>query len=278
MDEGTIDWHRHYEFSAPAWERWADALAGQQEKINAALLDEADVEPGQTVLDLASGVGEPALQIARRVGASGRVVATDVSERMLDTLRRRADAAGLGNVATRLTPMERLPFGDQSFDAVVCRYGVMYSTDPAAALAECLRVLKPGSRVAMMVWGPEALNSTIYVGCRALQAAFPDRITEAEMTAPLRFAEPGTLSSLLEAAGAQGVRDRETTLSPRIRRGTPFWRPLVEMNMGEVWSGLTDTERAEAARAIDDALAGHVDGEHYRLSTSIRIVSGQRAG
>jgi ubiquinone/menaquinone biosynthesis C-methylase UbiE len=276
MTNPTTDWHAHYEASAPAWERWADALAAQQEKVNAALLDEADIGAGHAVLDLASGVGEPALQAARRVGPTGRVVATDVSARMLEALQGRARAAGLPKLEVRVTAMERLPFDDGSFDAVTCRYGLMYATDIDAVARECLRVLRPGGRLATLVWGPEAANTTLYVACRALQRLFPGRITEAEMVAPLRYAEPGVLAGVFEAAGASLVRDREIAMSPRIRKGTPFWRPLVEMNMGELWTTLDAQQRAQAASAIETALEAHAEGEHYVLRTSMRLIGAQR--
>lgn len=277
MTNPTTDWHAHYEASAPAWERWADALAAQQEKINAALLDEADIGTGHAVLDLASGVGEPALQAARRVGATGRVVVTDVSARMLEALQGRARGAGLTNVEIRVTAMERLPFDDGSFDAVTCRYGLMYATDIGAVARECLRVLRPGGRLAALVWGAEDANTTLFVAGRALQRLFPGRITDDEMTAPLRYATPGLLASIFTAAGAVQVRERELAMSPRIRKGTPFWRPLIEMNMGEIWNTLDTSQRAQAAQAIEAALEAHVEGDQYVLRTAMRLLTAQRA-
>jgi ubiquinone/menaquinone biosynthesis C-methylase UbiE len=277
MTNPTTDWHAHYEASAPAWERWADALAAQQEKVNAALLDEADIGTGHAVLDLASGVGEPALQAGRRAGPTGRVVATDVSARMLEALQGRARGAGLTNVEVRVTAMERLPFDDGSFDALTCRYGLMYATDIGAVARECLRVLRPGGRLAALVWGAEADNTTLFVAARALQRLFPGRITDDEMTAPLRFAAPGLLAGIFEAAGAVQVRERELAMSPRIRKGTPFWRPLVEMNMGEIWNTLDAAQRAQAAQAIEAALEAHVEGDQYVLRTAMRLVTAQRA-
>ena len=88
---------------------------------------------GATLLDLASGAGEPAVTAARVVGADGRVTATDVSAPMVTALADRAARLGLANLQARQADMEALPFADASFDAVTCRYGLMYARDAARA-------------------------------------------------------------------------------------------------------------------------------------------------
>lgn len=278
LDHGNrINWHEHYETSAAAWEKWAETLAAQQEKVCAALLDAAAVVPGHRVLDLASGVGEPALPAARRVGAHGAVVATDRSPKMLAALQRRAEKQSLSNVTVRTASMESLPFDDGSFDAVTCRYGLMYSDDPDTVLRECARVLRPRGRVAMMVWGPEASNTTTWPIFRALQSASPGQLSDSEILAPLRFADPGRLRSHFETAGLADIQEHEIAFRPKIKRGTPYWLPLVEMNAGEHWLRLDDAARTRAAAAISEALDAYRDGDTYVLSTSMWIVSGARS-
>jgi ubiquinone/menaquinone biosynthesis C-methylase UbiE len=276
MEDGRDHWLRHYEYVAPAWERWADALAAQQEKVCSVLLDEAGVVSGMRVLDLAAGAGEPAIPAAQRVGPTGRVIATDLSPAMLEGLARRASRLGLSQIETRVAAMESLPFAESSFDAVVCRYGLMYSSDPVATLRECARVVVPGGRVAMMTWGTEASNTVLSIVFQALQEAFPGGIEEAVIEAPMRFADAGRLAGCFQTAGLADVQVREVAFQPRIRRGTPFWRPLIEMNAGEFWSRLDASQREQAERAVGAALESTVDDGSYRLTTSIQLAVGRR--
>ena len=109
-----------------AWDRWADELAAMADRFNQPLLDAADVRPGQRVLDLASGAGEPALTIAGRVGGEGRVTATDLVPEMLAGARRRAALAGFDNIDFELADMEALPFDEGTFDALIILQIIVY--------------------------------------------------------------------------------------------------------------------------------------------------------
>ena len=154
-----------------AWDRWSDTIAQLAQRMNAPLLDAADLAPGQAVLDLASGIGEPALDIARRVGETGVVTATDMVPAMLVGARRRAAEAKLANIRFEIVDMEALPFADAAFDRVLCRFGIMFSPSADVALAEARRVLVPGGRAAYMVWGPR-VDNTIFEVVQTVGAGF----------------------------------------------------------------------------------------------------------
>jgi ubiquinone/menaquinone biosynthesis C-methylase UbiE len=275
--DDAAHWREHYAEAAASWSRWADPLGPQQEKVNALLLDAAGIGAGMRVLDLASGAGEPALTCAARVGPQGRVVATDVVPAMVDGLRARVARRGLAQVDCQVAAMEDLPFEDAAFDAVTCRYGLMYVDDPAAVLREARRVLRPGGRVALMAWGPEADNTVVWLIFRALQSVVPDRLPEAEVVRPLRFAAEGALRAPLEAAGLADVREDAVRLEPRLERGVPFWIPLLEMNAGHVWGPLDAAARAAVEQAHVASIERFAEGGRWRLSTCFRIASGLRA-
>jgi SAM-dependent methyltransferase len=211
-----------------------------------------------------------------RVGPQGRVQATDAVAGMVDGLRTRIARRGLSNVTADTAPMERLPYGDASFDAATCRYGLMYVDDPVAALREVRRVLRPGGRVALMVWGPEEDNTLVWPVFRAIQSVAPDRLSEAEVVRPLRFAAAGCLSPVLRDAGFDDVREDDVVLRPKVRRGVPYWAPLVEMNAGQVWSTLDAAQRAEVERRLGDATERFAEGDAYRFTTHFRVATGTR--
>jgi ubiquinone/menaquinone biosynthesis C-methylase UbiE len=266
----------HYDEAAAYWAKWADPLAEQQVKVNQALLAAAGVKPGAQLLDLASGAGEPAVTAAAMVDTTGQVTATDISEPMVQALVQRMARLGLSNVSCRQADMEALPFGDASFDAVTCRYGLMYARDPAQAMAEAARVVRPGGRVAYMVWGPEANNSVIYHGARAANAFLGGVLPEEGFFAPTRLAEPGLLAALMSAAGLADAQEQELIFEPRIKVGLPFWAPLLEMNATHVWTALAPDVQKNVHQAIAQAYEPFRDGDSYKLKTHMRIAWARR--
>ncbi len=277
--EDTVNhWRSHYDEAASHWGKWADQIAEQQVKINQGLLMAAGLKPGAHLLDLASGAGEPAITASGLVGPEGQVTATDISAPMVAAMTDRFARHGLANVRCQQADMEALPFADSSFDAVTCRYGLMYAADPARALAEAARVVRPGGRIAFMVWGPEANNSLVFHGIRSANEFLGKPIANEDFLAPTRFAEPGIVSGLMSAAGIQQPREQEIVFEPKIKVGLPFWAPLLEMNAAHIWVGLTPALQKQVHQAVALAYEPFRDGEHYLLKTHIRVISGQRSG
>ena len=128
---------------------WHAQLACAQD----ALLARAALAPGERVLDAACGTGLVALAAAEAVGASGHVTGVDLSGCMVDAARRRAQERGLPNATFTRMDAERLDLPDASFDVALCALGLMYMPDPAQAMREMRRVLRPGGRIVVAVWG-----------------------------------------------------------------------------------------------------------------------------
>lgn len=160
-------------------EVWASGAAARGRSFGAAtalMVDMADVKPGDRVLDIAAGTGEQTLVAARRVGPSGSVLATDVAGGMLEIAAEELRKAGLTNVETRVMDAQHLELESDSFDAVISRMGIMLIPDRDRALAEIKRVLKPGGRLAAIVWStPERNLGTIIPAQVARRHAGLDR-------------------------------------------------------------------------------------------------------
>ena len=132
---------------------WRTQLATAQQE----LMRHAVLAPGERVLDVACGTGATVVEAAAAVGPSGKVVGIDLSGRMVEAARRRAEESRVSNATFARMDAERLDLPDASFDVVLCALGLMYVPDPARALREMRRVLRPGGRLVAVVWGDRSL-------------------------------------------------------------------------------------------------------------------------
>jgi len=259
-----------------AWSRWHAKIAAQQVNMREALIQHARLEPGMRVLELACGTGDPALEIARRVGPNGRVTATDLSPQMLDECRKNASGAGLTNMDFAAADAENLQFGRESFDRVTSRLGVMYFVDVQRALAEIKRVLVPEGIVTLQVWGlaeesPYFMNA---VGPFARRLSPPS--PPADAPTPLRFAPPGKLVDALTAAGFRDTReDRRSMVLPWPGSPSELRQHLydIAIPLRPLFDGLSGDERSAA---IGESVAGYAkyyDGKTVNVPASIVTVS-----
>src|SRR5215218_1527065 len=144
--------------AAEAWHRWNPAIQDWLGSSTEVMLDQAGVGPGGHVLDVAAGAGEPAITAAKRVGPTGSVLATDISSNILDYAAYAAKAEGVSNLETRVMDGEHLDLPDESFDVVISRVGLIYFPDQQRALSEIRRVLRPGGRIAAIVYSTPDRN------------------------------------------------------------------------------------------------------------------------
>jgi ubiquinone/menaquinone biosynthesis C-methylase UbiE len=252
-----------------AYDRWADAQAAFAESFNIPLLDAARVRPGAVVLDVAAGAGEPALSLARRVGARGHVVASDLSAAMLAGAVRRVTAQQQTNVSFAVADMVRLPFGDAAFDAITCRFGLMFVPDVVAALNEARRVLRADGRAAFLVWGPVADNTLSAAIMAALDEVVGPEAGDLERL-PFRLAEPGLLAGLMREAGFERAEEIAIKSRRSVPADGPFWTATVEKCLGEDWR--RDQARGDALdAAIGKYLAPARRGGTYDLANHVRI-------
>jgi SAM-dependent methyltransferase len=262
-----------------AWRKWRAPFAVQTHATKEAIVAAAQLAPGLTVLDLASGTGEPALTIAAAVGPAGHVTATDLGPGMLAIAEAEAHANGLTNMTFQQVDAHALPFADGSFDRVTCRFGVMYFADVPTALQEIRRVLKPAGRAAFIAWGKMEENPLMLccVGPFMRRVAPPPPPPGAPT--PFTFATPGTLGGELRNAGFAAV-DEETRAVPLPWPGPPeeLWqhfrdiaapfRPLID--------GLPEAEREAAIGEVLAGLRRFYDGERVATPASIIVASAVR--
>jgi SAM-dependent methyltransferase len=152
------DIRTQWEGAAPGWARWEATIATWMEPATEAMLVMAGVAVGARVLDLACGAGNGTLRAAQRVGAQGHVVASDIADTMLRHVQKNTSAAGLTNVTTAAMAAEDLDVAAHSFDAVICQLGLMLFSEPAKALVAVRRALRPGGKLAAVVFTTPGTN------------------------------------------------------------------------------------------------------------------------
>jgi SAM-dependent methyltransferase len=194
--------------TAKYWIRHSNTIREMFAPVTEALIEDAGIGEGQSVLDIAGGAGEPALTIAARVGANGSVTCTDAIAEMVDAARVEATNRGITNVQFRQCTADSLPFADESFDVVVSRLGAMFFPDPLAACKEILRVTKRGGAIAFVVWDKNELNPFCHLVSDVVSRHVPAPPADPDAPNAFRFAELGKLASILTASGASGVADR----------------------------------------------------------------------
>jgi len=262
-----------YDSNAGGWDVWAVSVAEQSEGFNNPLIEAAGIVEGAKILDLASGAGEPALTIARLVGEGGHVTASDLSPAMLAIVEARAKQLGLANMSFEISELDAMPFADGAFDAVISRFGIMYSPEPKRALAEARRVTRPGGRVAFMVWGPAEGNTMLWTVLESGNAVTGHFVGD-ELEHPMCYGEPGSLGRYFEGAGLIDIKEEDHVFAPRIPKSVPFWKPLIGMNFGGALANMSDPEETALEDAVAAAFAKYLKDDKYHVSAHVRVISG----
>ncbi len=184
-----------------AWRRWSPTLDLWHGEATRQMLDLAQIQLGQRILDIATGAGEPAVSAAERVGPGGYVLATDISEGIVALALQVAGERGLKQIDTRAMDGEKLELPDACFDAVLCRLGLMYMPHPVTALREWRRALKAGGRVAVVVYSTPDRNSwgAIPASIIRRRAQLPPPVPG--QPGPFSLGGPGVLEGVFRQAG-----------------------------------------------------------------------------
>jgi len=212
--------------------------------------------PGERVLELACGAGGAGLAAAERVAPGGEVVLTDVVAEMTAIAATRADALGLRNVSTRELDLERIDEPDGSYDVVLCREGLMLVPDPARAVREIRRVLRPGGRVALTVWGPRERNPWLVVVFDSVTAELGVPTPPPGIPGPFSLEDADRLAGLLSDAGLADVVVRALPTPYRAASVDEWWTrtcalagPLAQ-RLAALPDHARNAVRARASQAI----------------------------
>ncbi len=266
--------------SAPYWEKHSATIRLMFAPLTQALIKDAGIARGQSVLDVAGGPGEPSLTIAERVGPQGFVMCTDPVAAMVAAAKNEASRRAITNIAFHQCAAELLPFQTDTFDVVVSRLGAMFFVDTAAAMREMLRVIKPGGSISLAVWHKSELNPFCYL-VGDIMSRYVEPVPE-DPNAPgaFRFAGLGSLAGILAKSGAVDVRERvleffiQAPISPE-----EFWelRSQTSETLREKLSRLSPKKIFQVTKEIMEAARDFFPNGQMNFPAQMIVVTGRKS-
>ena len=265
--------------SAPYWEKHRHTIRGMFAPVTQALIEDAAIVERSVVLDVATGPGEPALTIAELIGPEGKVVGTDLVPEMVEAARRESQRRELHNATFEVASADNLPFPDNSFDAVVSRFGVMFFPSPVDSIRGWLRLLKPGGRVAMAVWHFAERNPFHHSVARVVERYVDSPPPAPDSPDAFRFATPGKLQTVLADAGVTAISERLLRFSIQASISVEnFWTLRSEMSekLRTKLAGLSTQQVAALRGEVIEALTVYSSDRGISFPAEVLILSGRR--
>ncbi len=229
-----------WEAAAPGWVSRQAMVRSWSAPVSQWMVQAADPQPGERVLELAGGLGETGLLAAEMIAPVGRAIISDQAEAMLDGARARAAELGIENVEFKVLNAEWIDLPLASLDVVLCRWGYMLMADPGAAMSESRRVLRPGGRLALAIW--DTIDANPWAGLPALELGSRGFGTpppppgsqpvpvEERQPGPFSLGDPAVVRGLLEDAGFTEITLDAVELLQRHESFDAMWDAQLDIS------------------------------------------------
>jgi 2-polyprenyl-3-methyl-5-hydroxy-6-metoxy-1,4-benzoquinol methylase len=265
-----------WESAASGWAKWENEFAANLVDATDSLLDLADVSSGMRILDLACGAGSQTLRAAERVGEGGHVVASDISEEMLQHVRENAERAGLNNVETLRSAAEELASAELPFDAAISRMGLMLFASPQSAVLAVRRVLSPGARFAALVFTTPDKNPYLAQAMAILLRHSGKQPPQPGQPGLFALGGPGVLEGLLSDCGFVDIKMANVRAQLRLS-STDDALAFLQQAAGAyraIISDLSDDAKANAWSEVRGCLEQFGDKTGFETELEFIIGSG----
>jgi ubiquinone/menaquinone biosynthesis C-methylase UbiE len=269
---------QQWQEAAEAWHRWGPVISEWLGPATEVMLDMAGITTGMRVLDVAAGAGEQTVRIARRIGPTGYVLATDIAPNILTYTEYSALQAGFTNVETRVMDGENLELEEAAFDAVISRVGLIYFPDQQKALTGMRRVLKPGGKKAAIVYSTPEKNKffSIPVSIIRRRAQLPPPLPG--QPGPFSLGSPQVLEAAYRQAGFEDIQTRLVEAPLRLPSAAECVRFERESfgALHQMMAGLTEAEREAAWEEIEHELRQFEGPDGFAGPCELLIAVGTR--
>jgi enediyne biosynthesis protein CalE5 len=254
---------KQWNIAAAGWKQWSEKIDRAAGHVSTRLVELAEVRPGSRVLDVAAGYGEPSLSAAKAAGPDGQVIATDISPEMLAYGRERAEVQGVSNIEFVEADASSLDYPEDSFDAAVSRWGIIFEPDGEGAAARVRGFLKPGSRMAISSWGMPERVPFLSIPMRTAMDRLGVDPPPPGTPGPLSRPTPDDIGGLLEGGGFSDVEVEQTEVTMEFASPEEFTeytrdiaapiRAMIEEHpedvQAETWQAITGAAREAAGGA-----------------------------
>ncbi len=251
IERGQQQFSWQSEDAASHWaqqSRWRENLFGEATRL---MLEAAELGPGDHVLDIAAGTGDQSLFAARKVGSTGTILATDISAEMLKEAARLAEQEGFTNITTRVMNAEQLDLADQTFDAVICRLGLMLVQKQHQAFLEMRRVLKPNRKLAALVWSTPDRHPLLSIPL-ALVAKY---VTVPSQTPnPFSLAGPAVFEQALREAGFREISIQAIPIQFHFASIDAFFQQIPNNPVTNAMEQLKPPDQQRLQEEVEQAL------------------------
>lgn len=223
-DQQKAAWNRF----SPGWKKWDELFMDFLKPNGDEIIRMLNLKDNDVVLDVAAGTGEPGLTIASKL-TTGKVVITDLAEDMLEIARENATERGIKNIETLACDVTELPFPDNTFDAISCRFGFMFFPDMLLAAKEMARVLKPGGRIATSVWNVPEKNFWIMAIMGTINKNMVLPPPPAGAPGMFRCSKEGLISGIFGQAGLKNISVKEVAGKMNCKTTDVYWNSMNEV-------------------------------------------------
>jgi SAM-dependent methyltransferase len=271
---------QQWQDAAQAWFEWTSTLDTWLGPATELMLDMAGISTGSRVLDVAAGCGGQSVTAARRVGMDGRVLATDLSSRVLDYARQLAAEAGLGNLETAVLDGENLAVPPASFDAAISRVGMIYFPDQQKALRSIGQALRPGGRFATIVYSTAENNRFFSDPVRIIRKAAQLPPPLPGQPGPFSLGGPGVLAGVLKQAGFVEVTEQVVN-APLVLPSADDCLRFEKESFGalhQMLTGLDDAQKEAAWQEVHIALREFESGNGFSGPCELVVAGGTWQG
>ena len=265
-----------WEKTAAGWHRWIPLINAWLEDVTETMLDEAAVTVGSRVVDIAAGDGGQSVAAARRTTPTGEVLATDIAQEFITITNAVAVKENLPQLSAKVMDAESLDqIADDRYDAAISRLGLMYLPDLHTALREMRRVLRPGGRIAAIVFTTAERTPFFSIPTRVIRKRRGLPAPDPTLPGPFSLGAPGLLKAKLAAAGYHDVREQFVEAPLRFASAAECvqWRREASGTVQQMLVGLTDSEKAALWQEIEENLSQFETADGFESPCQLLICS-----
>lgn len=258
------------------WKKWDDYIINWFKSVGDKMIESASIKSNDTVLDAATGTGEPGLTVAE-ANKNTKVTGTDPSEQMVAIANEKAKEKGISNFNAVVAPSSKLPFENDSFDVVLSRYGVIFAPDVFTDAKELARVTKTGGRISLSAWAEPAKNPWATIIPKVIGSVIDMPAPDPDAPGVFRCPGPDSLSSIMEQAELKDIVVEDMHGEVELETAEKFWEIMIEIAAPIVGAlkGADDSVREQVRKKTIAALnADYIQDGKVVIPWSARVVTG----